>query len=75
MESWFTLRFALLICTAAVVLIIVFGKLALGIFGALYAENGYVVLMVLALGGLGAIIRIITSRSLGSSVTRAGSRR
>ena len=57
MEFRFTLRFALLICTAAVVLIIVFGKLALRIFGAAYAENGYVVLMVLALGGLGAIIR------------------
>lgn len=56
-EFRFTLRFALAICLAAVVAIALFGGLVLGIFGPAYAENGRVVLVVLAVGGLGAVIR------------------
>lgn len=56
-EFRFTLRTALLICSAAVLAIAVLGRLVLRIFGAAYAENGYAVLIVLAAGGLGLIIK------------------
>ncbi len=56
-EFRFTLRFALAICATAVLAVILLGGFALRIFGEAYAENGHVVLVVLAVGGLGAIIR------------------
>lgn len=56
-EFRLTLRFSLLICTAAVVALSIFGKLILKIFGEAYAQNGYVVLIILAVGGLGTVIR------------------
>jgi O-antigen/teichoic acid export membrane protein len=56
-EFRFTLRVSLLICTAAVVAIVLLGGLVLRIFGEAYAENGHMVLIVLAMGGLGTVIR------------------
>jgi O-antigen/teichoic acid export membrane protein len=57
MEFRFTLRFALLICLAANLVIVVFGGLVLGIFGKAYAQNGHLVLIVLAVGSLGTVIK------------------
>jgi O-antigen/teichoic acid export membrane protein len=57
MEFRFTLRFALLICLAANLVILVFGALILGIFGEAYAQNGHLVLIVLAFGSLGTVIK------------------
>jgi len=68
-EFRFTLRSSLLICTAAVAGIAVFGGLVLRIFGEAYSENGYAVLVVLALGGLGTVIRdhhVTLSRVIGN---------
>lgn len=56
-EFRFTLRFSLLFCAAAVLAIVLFGSLALRIFGKAYAENGHVLLVILAIGGLGTIVR------------------
>jgi O-antigen/teichoic acid export membrane protein len=56
-EFRFTLSVSLLICTAAVVAIVLLGGLVLRIFGEAYAENGHMVLIVLAVGGLGTVIR------------------
>lgn len=56
-ELRLTLRISLLICSLAVVAAILFGGFVLGIFGRDYAQNGHVVLVVLAVGGLGTIIR------------------
>lgn len=56
-EFRFTLHFSLLICAAAVLVVVVFGGLILRIFGTAYSQNGHVVLVVLAIGGLGAIVR------------------
>ncbi len=57
MEFKFTLRFALLVCLAANVVIAVFGGLILRIFGKAYQQNGHLVLVVLALGSLGTVIK------------------
>lgn len=56
-EFRFTLRFALLICLAANVVIAVFGGLVLRIFGPAYAQNGHLVLILLAVGSLGTVIK------------------
>jgi hypothetical protein len=56
-EFRFTLRIALLICTVAVAALALLGGLVLSIFGQAYADNGHVVLIVLAVGGLGTVIK------------------
>lgn len=57
MEFRFTLRFALVICTAANLALALIGGLVLEIFGKAYADNGHLLLILLALGGLGLIVK------------------
>ena len=52
-----TLRYSVLACVAATLVIAVLGRPVLNIFGADYADYGYPVLMVLCLGGLGLVIK------------------
>lgn len=56
-EFRFTLRYSLVACAAANVLILPLGGLVLGIFGPDYAENGHAVLILLCLGAFGLVIR------------------
>lgn len=57
LEFRFTLRIALAICAVANVAIVFLGGVVLNIFGRAYAENGHTVLMLLALGGFGLIVK------------------
>lgn len=57
MEFRFTLRSALLICTAANLAILLLGQWVLHIFGAEYAANGRTALILMCLGGFGLIIK------------------
>lgn len=57
MEFRFTLRSALLICTAANVGILLLGHWVLRIFGEAYAANGRTALILMCLGGFGLIIK------------------
>ena len=57
MEFGKTIRYSLLACIAATLVIIALGRGVLGIFGADYADYGYPTLIVLCLGGLGLIIK------------------
>ncbi|MBJ7339224.1 hypothetical protein [Mycolicibacterium sp.] len=57
MEFRFTLRYALLICTAANLGILVLGGWVLKIFGTDYAANGRTALTFMCLGGFGLIIK------------------
>ncbi len=52
-----TLRYSLLASAAATVLIVLFGRWVLAIFGPAYADAGYAPLVVMCLGGLGLIIK------------------
>jgi O-antigen/teichoic acid export membrane protein len=56
-EFRFTIRVAAAICAAANLVILVVGGPVLKIFGDAYAENGRTVLIVLALGGMGLIVK------------------
>ena len=53
----FTLRYALLICAAANLAILVLGHWVLRIFGEAYAANGRSALTLMCLGGFGLIIK------------------
>ncbi len=57
MEFRFTLRYALLICTAANLAILLLGFWVLRIFGDAYAANGRTALILMCLGGFGLIIK------------------
>lgn len=57
MEFRKTLRYSFLACVAAIAVIVLAGRLVLGIFGTTYAAEGYVALIVLCLGGMGLIIK------------------
>ena len=57
MEFRFTLRYALLICTAANLAILLLGGWVLKIFGTDYAANGRTALTFMCLGGFGLIIK------------------
>lgn len=57
MEFRKTLRYSVLACGAAVLGIVVLGKLVLTIFGGPYAVNGYGPLVVMSLGGFGLIVK------------------
>lgn len=57
LEYRFTLRFSLLICLAANIGVFLLGGPVLKVFGEAYAENGRTALMLMALGGLGLIIK------------------
>ena len=57
MEFGKTIRYSLLACTAATLVIFALGRGVLGIFGADYADYGYPALIVLCLGGLGLVIK------------------
>lgn len=52
-----TLRYSMLACLAANILILPFGGLVLRTFGAAYADNGRLALIILCLGGFGVVIR------------------
>jgi O-antigen/teichoic acid export membrane protein len=68
-EFRFTLRSALLISAAANVLLALVGGPVLRIFGSAYAENGRAVLAVLALGGIGLVVKdhhVTLARLIGS---------
>ena len=69
LEYRFTLRFSLLICIAANIGVLLFGGLVLKVFGDAYAENGHTALMLMALGGLGLIIKdhhVVVARVTGA---------
>ncbi|MGY4708622.1 lipopolysaccharide biosynthesis protein [Mycolicibacterium sp. CBM1] len=57
MEFGFTLRYALLICTAANLGVLLLGHWVLHIFGAAYADSGRQALIVMCLGGFGLIVK------------------
>lgn len=57
MEFRKTLHYSFLACLAAIVVIVLAGKVVLGIFGPDYAAEGYLPLIVLCLSGLGLIIK------------------
>ena len=57
MEFGKTIRYSLLACIAATLVIFALGRGVLGIFGADYADYGYPALIVLCLGGLGLVIK------------------
>jgi len=57
MEFRFTLRYSLLICTAANLAILLLGFWVLRIFGDAYAVNGRTALTLMCLGGFGLIIK------------------
>lgn len=57
MEFRFTLRYALLICAAANVGVLLLGGWVLRIFGPDYAANGRIALIFMCLGGFGLIIK------------------
>ncbi len=57
LEFRFTVRYALLICLAANLIIFVLGGAVLGIFGRAYAENAHTALITVCLGGLGLVIK------------------
>lgn len=57
LEFRFTLRYALLICAAANLAILVLGHWVLRIFGEAYAANGRSALTLMCLGGFGLIIK------------------
>jgi O-antigen/teichoic acid export membrane protein len=57
LEFRFTLRYALLICTAANLAVLLLGGWVLKIFGADYAANGRTALSLMCLGGFGLIIK------------------
>ena len=52
-----TLRYSTLACIAAVLGMALLGRPILHIFGTDYAENGYVPLIIMCLGGLGLIVK------------------
>jgi O-antigen/teichoic acid export membrane protein len=52
-----TLRYSLLACVAANIVIALVGRVVLHIFGENYAEAGFTALIVLCLGGLGLIVK------------------
>ena len=69
LEYRFTLRFSLLICIAANIGVLLLGGLVLKVFGDAYAENGRTALMLMALGGLGLIIKdhhVVVARVTGA---------
>jgi hypothetical protein len=57
LEFRFTLRYALLICAAANLAILLLGHWVLRIFGDAYAANGRAALTLMCLGGFGLIIK------------------
>jgi len=64
-----TMRYSMLACLAANILILPFGGLVLRLFGRAYADNGRVALIILCLGGFGVVIRdhhVAMARILGT---------
>lgn len=64
-----TMRYSMLACLVANILILPFGGLALRIFGAAYADNGRLALIILCLGGFGVVVRdhhVAMARILGT---------
>ena len=56
-EFRFTLRYSMMACAAANIIILPLGGLVLSIFGPGYAENGRTMLIVLCLAGFGLVIK------------------
>ncbi|OBK81691.1 hypothetical protein A5650_25145 [Mycobacterium sp. 1164985.4] len=52
-----TLRYSLILCAAANVVVVALGGVVLHIFGSAYAANGRVALIVMCLAGLGLIVK------------------
>ncbi len=68
-EFGVTMRYSMLACLAANILILPFGGLVLRIFGGAYADNGRLALIILCLGGFGVVIRdhhVAMARILGT---------
>lgn len=64
-----TIRYSMLACLAANILILPFGGLVLRMFGAAYADNGRLALIILCLGGFGVVVRdhhVAMARILGT---------
>ncbi|WP_059015476.1 hypothetical protein [Mycobacterium sp. M26] len=64
-----TLRYSMLACLAANILILPFGGLVLRMFGRAYEESGHLALIILCLGGFGVVIRdhhVAMARILGT---------
>lgn len=69
LEYRFTLRISLLVCIAANIGVFLLGGPVLKVFGDAYAENGRTALILMALGGLGLIIKdhhVVVARVTGT---------
>lgn len=68
-EFGVTLRYSMLACLAANILILPFGGLVLRMFGRAYESNGHLALIILCVGGFGVVIRdhhVAMARILGT---------
>lgn len=52
-----TLRYSVVSCVVAIAAMVLLGRPVLHIFGPAYAENGYLPLIIMCLGGLGLIVK------------------
>lgn len=57
MEFRKTIRYAFLACLGATAVVALVGRFVLQIFGGAYADNGYIPLVLLSLGGMGLIVK------------------